>query len=142
MAMIVFRSSQQPMVYPPGLHILTFAEDGFSPLDIHARHFQIPRPAVCAFAESVNRNAEVGSLNPEAPISAVPRSCVRDTNDPDALIGYLTDFLDANASLLQARCLLLDFRTPNLQKHVREAIDEVFTDKAAWEFGDVIVVEN
>lgn len=142
MAMIVFRSSQQPMVYPPGLHILTFAEDGFSPLDIHARHFQIPRPAVCAFTVSVNRNAEVGSLFPEAPISAVPRSCVRDTNDPDALIGYLTDFLDANASLLHARCLLVDFRTPKLEEHVRDAIVAVFTGETAWEFGDVIVVDD
>ena len=140
--MVVFKSSQRPMVYPPGLQIITFAEDGFSPLDIHAQHFRISRAIICAFAEAVNRRAEVGSLNPQAPISAVPRSSIRDTTDPSALIGYLNEFLEANASMLHATCLLVDFRTPKLQNHVRAAIDAVFTGREAWEFGEVIVVDE
>lgn len=36
------------------LHVLTYAEEGFSPLDIHARRYGIDSDQVRAFADAVN----------------------------------------------------------------------------------------
>lgn len=139
---LMFQSSRLPMIYPSGLHVLTYAEEGFSPLDIHARHFGVPRPVTHAFVETVNQREEVGTLCPAAQISAVPRSCIRDASDPRDLVRHLQDFLDNQDPGQRKTCLLIDFRTPRLQRHVREGISVVFgADPPPW-LGEIIVIDD
>lgn len=43
-------------------HVLTYAEEGFSPLDIHGRSMGINKEQQIAFCDSVNQRFETGSL--------------------------------------------------------------------------------
>ena len=95
-------------------HILTYAEGGFSPLDIHARRLGIDRELVKSFVSEVNDRSSVGSLHPQAPVSAVPRELVRDRQDIDALAASIGEFLHVNRKTIKARRLAFDFRTPSV----------------------------
>lgn len=142
MAKIIFQSHGDPLDYSGGLHVLTFAEEGFTPLDIHGRKLGISRDTLSAFSDGVNQADDVGSLYPQAALSAVPRSCIRDTMDPAPLLGHLQAFIAANASRMRATCLLLDFSTPRLQPHVLEAIGEAFSRGNTALIDEVIVIKN
>jgi hypothetical protein len=104
-------------------HCLTYAEEGFSPLNIWARDTGISKDELVAFADSVNRRDEPGSLYPRAPISAVPRRLLRDQSDPDPLRKNIEQFLQANATSIKATKVILDFRTPKVAPFVERAID-------------------
>lgn len=47
-------------------HVLTYAEEGFSPLDIHGRPMGVTKEQQVAFCDSVNRMFETASLFPRA----------------------------------------------------------------------------
>lgn len=104
-------------------HILTYAEDGFSPLDIHARRLGIDRELVKSFVSEVNDRSSVGSLHPQAPISAVPRELVRDRLDVDALAASIGEFLHVNRETIKARRLAFDFRTPSVPEFTVAALN-------------------
>jgi hypothetical protein len=142
MANIVYKTHADPQDYPPDLHILTFAEQGFAPLDIHGRRLGVSRDTLSAFSDAVNQAGDVGSLYPEAPISAVPQSCIRDTADPEPLLSHLREFISANAERMRATSLLLDFSTPRLQPHVQAAITAVFDEPGLSLISHIIVIRN
>lgn len=142
MANIVYKTHADPQDYPPDLHILTFAEQGFAPLDIHGRRLGVSRDRLSAFSDAVNQAGDVGSLYPEAPISAVPKSCIRDTADPEPLLSHLREFISANAERIRATSLLLDFSTPRLQPHVQAAITAVSDEPGLSLISHIIVIKN
>lgn len=97
-------------------HILTVAESGFSMLSGYAsEHFGIDASIICQFEEQVNHSNQIGSLYPQAPISAVPCKYFRElseSTDPDVLNEFkqhITEFLNANSNALKSRNLLIDF---------------------------------
>jgi hypothetical protein len=49
-------------------HVLTYAEEGFSPLDIHSRPMGVNKAQQVAFCDSVNQRFETGTLFPMAAI--------------------------------------------------------------------------
>jgi len=104
-------------------HVLTYAEDGFSPLDIHARRLGLDRELVKSFASAVNERSSVGSLYPQAPISAVPRELVRDRQDVDELTASIGEFLRVNRETIKARRLAFDFRTPSVPEFTVAALN-------------------
>lgn len=141
MTKITIKTHGDPLDYL-GLHILTYAEEGFSPLGIHGGKLGVSRDTLEAFVNAVNQANEVGSLHPQAPISAVPRSCIRDTPDSGLLVPHLQDFLKANAEHIKAKRLLLDFSTPRLQPHARKAIAETFPGPNANQIEEIIIISN
>ena len=50
--------------FKDGDHILTYAEEGFSPLTIHCRFFKIPKSVEKSFVNEVNSRNEIGTLTP------------------------------------------------------------------------------
>ena len=141
MTKITIKTHGDPLDYL-GLHILTYAEEGFSPLSIHGRKLGITRDALDAFVDAVNQANEVGSLHPQAPISAVPRSCIRETTDAGLLLWHLQEFLTANAEHIKAKRLLLDFSTPRLQPHAQMAIAEIFAGTSANKIEEITIISN
>lgn len=141
---IIFKTHGDPLDYTGGIHILTYAEEGFSPLEIHGRKLGVSRDTLATFSEAVNLANEVGSMFPNAPISAVPRSCIRDTDDTDQLVSHLKEFNNANSNHMKATILLIDFSTPRLPLHAQKAIGATFTDTeaAACYFKEIIVIRN
>jgi hypothetical protein len=104
-------------------HCLTYAEEGFSPLNIWTRDTGLTKEELAAFTDSVNRRNEPGSLYPRAHISAVPRPLIRDQSDSDALCLSIRHFFRANAMSIRASKVILDFRTPKVAPFVERAID-------------------
>jgi hypothetical protein len=142
MAHFVFKTHADPQDYPPDLHVVTFAEQGFAPLDIHGRRLGVSSETLSAFSDTVNQAGHAGSLYPEAPISAVPRSCIRDTTDAAPLIRQLQAFISANAQHIRATSLIFDFSTPRLQSHVRAAIAAISDEPDFSLINNVIVIRN
>ena len=142
MVEIIYRTQSKALEYPPHQHVVTFAEQGFSPLDIHGQRLGVPRDVLSLFADAVNQADDVGSLYPEAPLSAVPRSCIRDTVDPQPLLSHLRKFIPANAEKMQATSLLLDFRTPRLQPHVQAAIKAIADEPGLNPISNFIVISH
>lgn len=142
MTQIVFKTHGDQLDYVNGMHVLTFAEQGFAPLDIHGRRLGINSETLIAFAEAVNQSNKVGSLYPQAPISAVPRSCIRDTMDSAPLLRHLQEFTTSPVGHIKVSKLLLDFSTPRLPPHVEEAIAMVFGGHMPSQIDEVIVIRN
>lgn len=124
-----------------GHHILTYAEDGFSPLDIHSRRMGIDREQIKAFATAVNIRAECGSMYPQAPISAVPRYMVRDQKDPGNLAASIGDFLKVNNSTIKAKKLIFDFRTPSVPPFVVAALHEAIQKHGSCGLQEILILE-
>jgi hypothetical protein len=122
--MLILHKSQSEIWPDRGsYHVLTYAEEGFSPLDIHGRPMGVNKERQIAFCDTVNNRFETGSLFPQAAISAVPRSLIRDSQDASALAGHIADFLRVNIQTIKANKIIFDFRTPNVADFVVEAID-------------------
>lgn len=117
--------STQTSIWPRRneFHCLTYAEEGFSPLNIWTRDAQVSKEELIAFADSVNRRDEPGSLYPRAPVSAVPRRLIRDQRDSEALCLAIENFFKANVATIRSAKVVLDFRTPKVALFVERAID-------------------
>ncbi|KWT71338.1 hypothetical protein APY03_6532 [Variovorax sp. WDL1] len=134
--------TSQDAIWPrrKDFHVLTYAEEGFAPLNIYAREHGFEGATLGDFADEVNRLNEPGSLHPHAPVSAVPRSVVRDTEDPIALRDQIVAFLRANETSIHAKKLLLDFGTPRVASFVVTAIEQALA-AAAPLLDEVVIVE-
>ena len=122
-------------------HVLTYAEEGFSPLNIHGEPMGINREQLIAFCRRVNARRETGSLFPLASISAVPRAVIRDSQDADDLIIHITDFLKANIQSIKATRIICDFRTPSVAPFIMSAIQTAMNSPDASGIEEVVLVE-
>jgi len=140
--MRIFRKSQTD-IWPArcDYHVLTYAEEGFAPLNIHAASFGIEKHQLVAFADRVNQRFETGSLHPRAPISAVPRALIRDGQDANALTNYIAEFLRANVETIKASKLICDFRTPSVPSFVVAAIEAAMEGADASMLQEVVIIE-
>jgi hypothetical protein len=140
--MRIFKRTQSE-IWPDrgGYHVLTYAEEGFSPLDIHGSPMGIDKDQQVAFCDRVNRRFETGSLFPQAAISAVPRSLIREGNDAIALAKHIADFLRANVQTIKATKIICDFRTPNVAAFVVVAIETAMKWPDASIIDEIVIVE-
>ena len=122
-------------------HVLTYAEEGFSPLDIHGRPMGITKEQQVAFCDSVNQSLETGSLFPRAGISAVPRTLIRDSQDANALTIHIADFLKANIQTIKATKIICDFRAPHVAAFVVEAIEAAMKSPDASIIDEMVIIE-
>ena len=122
-------------------HVLTYAEEGFSPLTIHSEPMGINKDQQIAFCDRVNQRFETGSLYPRAAISAVPRALIRDSQDHNALASHITDFLKANMQTINATKIICDFGTPRVADFVVAAIEAAMKSPDASIIEEVVIVE-
>ena len=123
-------------------HVLTYAEEGFAPLNIHTRDSTLSKDQLVQFATLVNDRNEVGSLYPSAAVSAVPRAVIRDLQDAHALRHRIEEFFQANAQSIRAKKVLIDFRTPSVPKFVTTAIQDAVACPDAAIVEEVVVVDD
>ena len=123
-------------------HILTYAEEGFAPLNIHGEPHGLSKEILVSFANKVNRKRESGSLHPKAPISAVPRVFIRDLTDSAALSAQIVDFLRANRQTIHAKRVLFDFRTPDVDPYVVSAIEDAMQSPEAEGLDEVVIMDG
>ena len=123
-------------------HVLTYAEEGFAPLNQHTKDWDITKDTLVEFADEVNLRNQPGSLYPQAPVSAVPRSLLRDLNDAEALCLSLEDFYRINVARIRATKVLLDFRTPNVESFVLKAIERALRSPEVGFIDELIVIDD
>ncbi len=122
-------------------HILTYAEDGFSPLDIHGQRFNVDREQIKSFAEAVNDRETFGTLYPLAPISAIPRKLIRDSHDADTLAASIKEFFRENRETIKAHRIVFDFRTPSVPTFVIAALKAVIEADVDSTLEEAIILE-
>ncbi len=123
-------------------HVLTYAEEGFSPLNIHTRDANISKDDLANFAKLVNERNEVGTLFPRAAVSALPCTIIRDPQDQNGLCRFIEEFLRENERRIRAKNLLFDFRTPSVPHFIYAEIEDALTFPAASILEHVIVVDD
>ncbi len=121
-------------------HLVTYAEEGFSPLNIFAEALGIRKVELAAFANRVNRENVPSSLFPNAPISAIPRSLIRGHIDPDELEKHFGYFMNTILPPIGTVKLIFDFRTPEVNQLVIAAIDSAIANCSDYWTGEVIVI--
>lgn len=138
------RHASQQAIWPyrRDYHVLTYAENGFSPLDIHTRRGAVSRNQLSEFAARVNTTDEAGSLHPVAAVSAVPATVIRGLQDPDALRIHIEEFLRANAKIIKASKVLFDFRTPRVLPFVIAAIHQAALCAEAACIEEIVIVDD
>ena len=140
--MRIVRATQQEVWPRRGeYHVLTYAEEGFAPLKLHAASTGVSRDDLASFADEVNQRLEVGSLYPRAPISAIPRSLVRSGRNSTALQAHIVEFLSANTRTFKAAKLICDFRTPSVEHFVVAAIEAAMSSVDASILEEVVILE-
>jgi hypothetical protein len=122
--------------------VLTYAEEGFAPLNIYTRDSALSKDQLVQFAALVNDRKEVGSFYPSAAVSAVPREAIRDHQDVHALRRYIEEFFRANAQSIRAKKVIFDFRIPSIPRFVATAIRDAITCPDAAFVEEVVVVND
>lgn len=124
-----------------GFHVLTFAETGFSMLNIYGEQYGFNRDVIEKFSKEVNARNESGSLYPKAPISVIPRHFIREDNSSDALVHQIEVFLKANHQHIKAKKLLFDFRA-GVAPFVLSAIKNALKCDYVNDVEEVIIINS
>ena len=111
-----------------GAHILTYAEEGFSPLTFYCGMFKIPKDLELAFQDSVNSSDAVGTMEPYAPISAIPRRLIRENYSAGAVAKSLRDWMRHYGKVGVTGELYLDFQCPSTPHFVTKATEMIVSD--------------
>ena len=138
--LIIQKSQGEIQLGSDEYHVLTYAEEGFAPLNIHAEPAGISKDQLVEFCSQINERGTVGTLLPKAPISAVPRSLIRELKNTDALAQAITDFVGMNNQTIRAAKLLCDFRTPKVERFVVLAIEKAMNTAVAPTLDEVIII--
>ena len=123
-------------------HVLTYAEEGFAPINQHTKDSGVTKDQLIAFADLVNDLNELGSLYPQAAVSAVPRRLIRDRSDAEDLCNSIEQFYQMNAEIIRAAKVLLDFRTPNIEPFVQFAIERSLRSSSIKLIGQLVVLDD
>jgi len=123
-------------------HCLTYAEEGFAPLNEYTKNFGIDREDLKVFADKVNSMNEAGSLYPKAPVSCVTRKCVREIFGYRDLERHIHGFLDANKKSILSKHLVIDFDVPRLHRKVWQVLNDMDYKNIFEYFQHVIVIDD
>lgn len=123
-------------------HCLTYAEEGFAPLNQFTKSFAIDHQVLKAFADTVNSRDEAGSLYPMAPVSCIPRKCVREIFGYRDLEKNIQAFLDANKKSIRSKHLVIDFGIPRLHRNVLQVLYDMDHENIFEDFDQVVVIDN
>ena len=123
-------------------HCLTYAEEGFAPLNQFTKSFDIDNQALKVFADTVNSRDEAGSLYPKAPVSCIPRKCVREIFGYRDLERHIHGFLDANKKSILSKHLVIDFGVPRLHRKVWQVLNDMDYKNIFEYFQHVIVIDD
>jgi hypothetical protein len=130
------------LVVEDDYHILTFAETGFAMLSIYGELFGLDFDTINKFSNKVNKNDELGSLHPQASISAVPRRFIRDEEDRNALSEQIEYFLKANQETIKATKLLFDFSAGGVASFVIDACRQALKSPYTNNIDEVIIINS
>jgi hypothetical protein len=123
-------------------HVLTYAEEGFAPLNQHTNRKGVSKAELVSFAKLVNEMNQVGTLYPRVALSAVPRHIIRDAQGPSELSLSISEFYRINAGRIGAKRVLLDFRAPDVEQFVYVALEMSLESPAVSFIEEIVVLDD
>ena len=139
---ILIKKQKDILAFIQDYHVLTYAEDGFSPLDIHTRKYDLSLEVLKAFVKDSNQSDQVKTMLPFCNLSMIPRRFIRSPVGSLELHKKLLEFFDLNASKINASKFVFDFRTNELQRYILDAIFMLSTDKTLAYVDEIIIIET
>ena len=73
-------------------------------------------------------------------MSAVPRSCVRDSEGHLELRRHIDNFLEANKKSIHAKNLVIDLGVPDVSRVTHQIIEDMAKDGRFNDFKEVVVL--
>lgn len=122
-------------------HILTYAEEGFAPLNIHTKRYDLPETILKEYANRCNETDQVTTMLPKCNLSMLPRRLLRESKDSFELYAKLLDFFDLNSSEIKAKNFIFDFRTHELPRYVIEAIYMLESNDALENIEEILIIK-
>ncbi len=138
---IVFKGIKDISPVLTHYHILTYAEEGFAPLNIHTKRYDLPEIVLKDYANRCNESDQVITMLAKCNLSMVPRRLIRQSKDSFELYAKLLDFFDLNASEINAKKFVFDFRTHELPKYIIEAICMLESNDALKNIEEIVIVK-
>lgn len=107
-------------------HLITFAEEGFSPLSERLNRLGYNKDQIEKIANHVNESDASYCLLPDFPVTIIPRRLVREEFIQSEFDSTLSRIIATCDTKYASRHLLFDFRTPDVAEEVSRSIRELF----------------
>jgi hypothetical protein len=123
-------------------HILTYAEEGFSPLNIHTKKYDFPEIILKEYVNRCNESDHVITMLPKCNLSMLPRRFIRKSKDSFELHAKLLEFFDLNALEINAIKFIFDFRTHELPIYILDAIYMLDSNNTLCDIEEIIIIQK
>ena len=122
--------------------LITYAEEGFSPLSIHMKSMGYEKEEIINFSNSINENDEPKSLLPDFPLFAIPRRFIREHFEFYELSTYFTEIILNSVENNNFKQIVFDFRTPQTSNEIKRTIARFLEDKKFVNLTSFGFIEN
>ena len=122
-------------------HVLTYAEEGFSPLNIHTRKYDLGEEFLKENAYTSNENDKICTIFPVCNLSMVPRRFVRKPTSSIELYAKFLEFFELNALEIKAKKFIFDFRTHELQQYILDAIYMLKSNNTLGDVEEILIIK-
>jgi hypothetical protein len=113
-------------------HLITYAEEGFSPLSERLKNLGYKKGEIEIIANQVNELDVACCLLPNFPVTVIPRKLVRDEFNRSAFENSLAKIIAKCDQNYASRHLLFDFRTPNVSESIKQSIRSLFSNSTQF----------
>lgn len=138
---LIEKSQREVWPIPDEYHILTYAEEGFSPLSIHSEKYHLAENVLKDFAYGSNESDQIKTMFPVYNLSVIPRRFVRQKINSFDFHLKLLEFLELNAAEINAKKFIFDFRTHELPEYISKAIYKLKANKGIGWIEEIITIK-
>jgi hypothetical protein len=118
----IFTSNDQIFDFSDNQHLITYAEEGFSPLSERLSKLGYEKEEIAEIAENINETDTFHCLLPEFPVTIIPRRLVRATFDERLFEEILKQIILNCDQLHKAKFLLFDLGVPDVLHNISHSI--------------------
>ena len=122
-------------------HVLTYAEEGFSPLNIYAEESYLDKEDLKSFANNSNDLDQIMTFYPNYNLSIIPRRFIRKPTSSIELHSKLLEFFKLNDLEIKAQKFIFDFRTHELPEYILNAIYMLKSNKMLSSIQEIVIIE-
>ena len=123
----IFTSNDQLFDFSDNQHLITYAEEGFSPLSERLSKLGYWKEEIIEIAENINETDAYHCLLPEFPVTIIPRRLVRETYDERLFEEILIQIILNCDQIHKAKFLLFDLGVPDVSHNISHSIRRLLT---------------
>jgi hypothetical protein len=123
----IFTSNDHMFDFSDNQHLITYAEEGFSPLSERLSKLGYWKEEIIEIAENINETDAYHCLLPEFPVTIIPRRLVRETYDERLFEKILIQIILNCDQKHKAKFLLFDLGVPDVSHNISHSIRRLLT---------------